>query len=83
MIYSFRAECWIDVKQFLAAAWNEGSLTVRPDPTFSDLDVEFESTGDLDTLKALTHLIEDAHVIRETLRACPLAENSLERDYGR
>lgn len=81
--YSFRAECWPDVEQLLALA--EGTVTMKRfmDPRLPDVEIQFESPADLGVLMAITDLIPDAHVIRETLRACPLSENTLERECGR
>jgi hypothetical protein len=49
---------------------------------FPDVAIEFESPSDLAALKALCDLVEDGHVMRETLRPCPLNENNLKRTKG-
>jgi hypothetical protein len=81
MLYSFRAECWLDVLGFIALARGEIVLAYQ-DRQYPDVEVEFESDMDLGTLKAMTDLVEDAHVIRETMRARPLSQNDLTREYG-
>jgi hypothetical protein len=45
-----------------------------------DKDCEFTSWGTLEELREVCGLIVDTHVLIETLRPCPLSENSLERD---
>lgn len=81
--YSFRAECWKDVEQFIAVAEVTVTMKRYVDPQLPDVEIQFESPAELGVLMAITDLIPDAHVIREMLRACPLPENSLEREYGR
>lgn len=49
-----------------------------PDGTFlPDREVEFESSADYATLRLAIAGIDDLHVVRETLRAVPLSENTL------
>lgn len=96
-IYSFRAECPVDVASFILAVnkFNEDIkdeadlLTVeRPTmaPLFADektpeMTLEFESTGTLDELRDVLRSISDGHVMLQTLRPCLMLDNSLERDY--
>lgn len=81
MIYSFRAECWPDVVRFIGVA--NGAITIAfQDMRYPDVYVQFESHVDLGTLKACTDLNDEAHVIRETLRSCPLSANDLGREEG-
>lgn len=42
---------------------------------------EFKSTMSLEELRDALRELEDSHVMLQTLRQCPLAENSQERDY--
>lgn len=83
MIYSFRAECMHDVKLFLAnsnAKTQINALKIIPDQRSSpDVKVEIESNASLAQLLALLDNQEDSHVIYETLRPVPLAENPLTR----
>lgn len=81
-IYSFRAECQTDVEGFrqaLNAAEISHSIDCRPDSQFPDVDVELKTDATLEILKTLLRTVPDGHVMVETLRAGPLAENSLER----
>ena len=42
--------------------------------------VEFESTASLEEVRNVMRLVEDGHVMLQTLRPIPLNENSLDRD---
>jgi hypothetical protein len=83
--YSFRAECQADVDRFFNAC-KEQNIAVDDaytylDPNgFPDREVEFSSDAGITTLKQLAQSMEDGHVVYETLRACPLVENSLLRE---
>lgn len=46
-----------------------------------DLDVELQCSANLDQLQGILRTIKDAHVMLQTLRPVPLADNSLVRDY--
>jgi hypothetical protein len=96
MIYSFRAEVMQDVTGFLlapidlsgaaeldqvAGAFIDRLTMQRQWPGHAcDWEVEFESSADLLTLQMCMAKIPDGHVMLQTLRAVPLAENSLERE---
>ena len=78
--YSFRAECRDDVRRFLALpeATSLKKITIVPDPTFPDVEVEIETKlTQLDITSAL-EMVEDGHVMVETLKACPLTINSMD-----
>lgn len=88
--YSMRAECSSDVEKFVTRSRQacheithatihrmRVSRTTLPDITF-----EFDSDATLGQLQQVLAGIVDSHVMVETLRACPLSENSLERNYG-
>ena len=81
--YSFRAECMRDVGSFLVADWPAGMAawgwTIRSDPRFGDTEAEFTSNATVEQLRQVMRQVIDGHVMVETLRPCPLAENSLER----
>lgn len=88
-IYSFRAECLDDIKEFQRQCVVAGlaiSMRVKtgilnmPEPP-SDPEVEMESAVSLETLQGVMRQVVDGHVMLQTLRACPLSDNTLERDY--
>ncbi|OJW46185.1 MAG: hypothetical protein BGO63_03705 [Candidatus Accumulibacter sp. 66-26] len=82
-IYSFRAECPADVEAFKAKCVDARVRVVtreEPDKLFPDVEVEMETEASMDALQTLLREVVDGHVMLQTLRACPLSENSLERD---
>lgn len=91
--YSFRAECQKDAELFYNLIQTEGyeigNITIVPVVLEGglrppDVEEEFQcNTDDLDFLIRLTHKGDDLHILRQTLRKCPLRENSLERDLSR
>lgn len=87
--YSFRAECLDDVKNFqrvcaiagIAATFRvEPGVFQMPEPP-SGPEVQMETDVPLEQLRVVMRQVVDGHVMLQTLRACPLSENSLERDY--
>lgn len=82
--FSFRAECSDDANNFQQACQNANlpvNLQVtRRDQRIPDVDIEFEAGTPIEALRDVMREIPDGHVMLETLRECPLAENSLERD---
>ena len=78
-LVSFHSETWPDLVRFAAMA--RASLIAARTVSGLELTVEMTTTADVASLKALCDLVEDGHVMRETLRACPLSENNLERKY--
>ncbi len=85
-VFSFRAEFPADVDEFYAACAEAGIVTTAPSKRelqagFADVAVEFRSASEVtvDDLRAAASDVPDLHVILETLRPVPLAENSLER----
>ena len=78
-IYSMVAEMAVDAGRFLrlvpceVEAIESQGLSVR---------MQFSSRLDLETIMALICLIPDGHRMWQTIRACPLAENDLERRDG-
>ncbi|AXK38526.1 hypothetical protein [Crenobacter cavernae] len=83
-IYSFRAECQADVKRFHQECLKVGLITAlqaKPDDQFPDVEVELQTDASLEALRNVMRRVVDGHVMLQTLRECPLAENSLERDY--
>lgn len=85
---SFRAECSYDALRFLTQATEYaiendlrlGKIMFKNDQDHPDLEVEFISDVPVTKLRDIAAGIEDCHVIVQTLRPVPLAENSLERD---
>jgi len=84
-IYSFRAECQADLDQLVRKLRSSAIhcfMSGAQDKQFPDCEVELETDAPLETIRNSMRAVEDGHVMVQTLRACPLAENSLERDYG-
>lgn len=77
-IYSFDAEAGIDLERFLRACAKAG---VRVDLLKLDEGVEIATKASLDDLRRLMRWADDSHVMIQNLRACPLHENSLSRDF--
>jgi hypothetical protein len=83
-IYSFRAECQVDADQLrhaLIAGGISCSMTITQPDQLPDVQVELETQAKLETIRKIMRDVEDGHVMVQTLRACPLAKNPLERDY--
>jgi hypothetical protein len=93
-IFSYRADELIDVMRFFRAVQRaEIAVTdVLLDVGFPadehpwwDVAGEFcvpDCNLTVDTLLAAARNVDDIHILLETLRPVPLAQNSLERDYG-
>lgn len=87
--YSFRAESTSDAILFFHNALihaiqkdeHFGALQVGTDPLYQEPVVEFRSTLRLETLRSIVRQQQDAHVILQTLRPVPLAQNDCKRDY--
>jgi hypothetical protein len=77
--YSCRAEGLVDFARFLLVA-NEYVWMVRVGGD-RDVEIQFDSRLGLAALRSLLEEVADTHVMRQTLRACPLSENDLERDF--
>lgn len=83
-IYSFRAECSLDVERFQAEV-RKTQLSVevgvmRGEAPYPDREVEFQSAASLEELRNTMRNVEDGHVMLQTLRPVPLAHNNLNRD---
>lgn len=85
-IYSFRPECSIDLIQAAVIlhtvardGWSLRRVTVFDEYTGS-VGVELLADLSLEQLRAILRLVPDGHVMVETLRPVPLAENTLERE---
>jgi hypothetical protein len=69
------------VQSFLTLA--EAAVTdARLHPPLPDVAIEFRSTLEIRAVKALLTLVEESHIMIQTLRECPLSENSLARDWS-
>lgn len=82
-VFSCRAECQDDVDAFIEAAKTaEVEMVIRAsaDKAFPNVEIEITSTASKDELRDLMRGVEDGHMMRQTLRAVPLSENSLEPD---
>lgn len=82
-IFSLRAECQGDVDALIEAATSaeiEMLIHACPDTAFPDVDVEITTEATKEVLMQLISLNDEGHVMRQTLRAVPLKENSLSRD---
>lgn len=88
-VMSFRAECGVDVRNLfdLLSKERPGCLTFnwhRDDGEFPDVEIEIETRNGLtigDVHGAMRRVV-DGHVMAETLRALPLAENDMTRRYS-
>lgn len=71
--YTFRAECRYDVLQFLALPETTllKKIIITPDPMFPDVEVEIETEFTLNNVMNALELIEDGHVMVETLEEHP------------
>lgn len=83
--YSFRAECPDDVEKFHQQCLNSGLITAMRSTSntdgLRDVEVEMETEASLETIRGLMRKVIDGHVMLQTLKDCPLADNMLERDY--
>jgi hypothetical protein len=85
--FSFRAECLADVALFITATVEHGQpgslMNFRCNTAdFGEVLGEFDSTMSLEDLRGVLREIEDSHVLMQTLRQLPLAQNSGERDFN-
>ncbi len=85
-IFSFRAECPDDLEK-LYEAFRGSNLIYQfysnkpQDEEFPDVRVELETSASLEVIREIMRKVVDGHVMLQTLRECPLSENTLERDY--
>lgn len=82
--YSFRAECRDDVLRFLALpeATSLKKITIIPDPTFPDVEVEIETKLTVQEITRALEMVEDGHVMVETLMQYSLNSSPLGRLDG-
>lgn len=94
-VFSFRAECPPDATTFMAEA-NKQQVIIQitkmhadPGHSFPDRMVEICTVMDeddndpninIETLRNVLRGMEDSHVMLETLRECPVEENTGGRD---
>lgn len=83
--YSFRAECSKDVANFLALCKEKlihcTNISGFADDAFPDVEVQLECEADLETLRNVIREVVDGHVMLETLKAVPIEQNNMKRDY--
>jgi hypothetical protein len=83
-VFSFRAECQADIDEFrtlLTSLDLSATLTETP-LTFGEVAAEIQIDMTLDELRKTMSSQVDSHVMIQTLREIPLANNNLERDYS-
>lgn len=81
-IYSFRAEATYDVREFELRCMLAGiaaTITYMPHEELPDVKGEVRTEASLETLLSLLSMIDDTHVMSETLRPGPLSTNDLIR----
>lgn len=83
--FSFRADCLADVLDLLGSSRMGalGRVTIIPDGTFPDVEVELDSGMTQKQLLNLMGGMEDGHVMSETLCMCNLRSNPMERCLDR
>lgn len=86
-IFSCRVECLFDIVSFFTVASKSGicilNISIIDDQRgFPDKECEFTSYSSLEELRNCCNELEDSHVLFQTLRPCPLKENSLKRDFS-
>ncbi|HDV6122995.1 TPA: hypothetical protein RJN57_000499 [Pseudomonas aeruginosa] len=83
LVCSFRAESAEDAMQFLQACRSIDTTmaaTFQLDGVGTDVEVEVTTSASISSLQSCLAHRAGAEVIRQTLRALPLAMNTLERD---
>lgn len=84
-IFSFRGEFGQDVIVFKNRCKEEGivikNITEDPYGSTPDVQVEIKTTASEDDILNVMRGIVDSHVMIQTLRPIPLADNNLERNY--
>lgn len=80
-VFSFRADALQDVFELMQAKGTRdiSRLTIYPDSSFPDVEVELLTSMSEAELRAVVAGLDDAHVISDTLRACELKANPLQR----
>lgn len=91
ILFSFRAKCEGDAKNFVFALKDIGFITAeRVIPTYINgraipdvyIELVLDKPARIELLIEVSRILDDNHVIRQTLRPCSLSKNSLERDYS-
>lgn len=83
--FSFRAECPHDVEMFVAGCEMVGhpiDMQMQTIKGVPDVTGECQVDTSLHVLQNVLRGIEDSHVLVQSLRQVPLAQNSLERDHS-
>lgn len=88
--YSFRAECLMDIERFQRRCrasfphvlkMRKIRLKHEDGRESGEIAVELHTPLGLDYLRGIMRQVVDGHVMLQTLRPIPLAENKLERDF--
>jgi hypothetical protein len=81
-VFSFRAEAWVDLQNFFGLLGDKafGIDVIERANAGEDHRCQFSSSHGLRAIQSAARMVEDGHVLLETLRPLPLAENSLERE---
>lgn len=83
--YSFRAECLQDVLDSIEILRTFDApfklVLIKADQIFPDCEVEIRSALGTTQIIELLRGDNELRTIRGTLRPCPIAENSMVRDY--
>lgn len=88
--FSCRIECPRDIEVFFnICAENELTVNVvtmkqwidERGIAYPDHDVEFVADASKEEILDMMREVEDGYVMMQSLRECPLSENSLKRDY--
>lgn len=87
-VFSFKAEFQSDIHPFFiavgAVALEQKKMywirRIEGTPELMESFVEIESTFDLETLKVIADSCENCHRISQTMRQCPMEENSFKTD---
>lgn len=82
-VFSFRAECQLDVDRLRELLPRGSELKVVPYDLAPDVKVEMTTGMSMGEVSQLMAALPDGHVMLETLREGPLSENSLERERMR
>jgi hypothetical protein len=83
-VWSFRAECQADAEKFRDRCLEvqiKMTMDIVPDGGgFPDVEAEMNTDATMNQMHDILRTMPDSHVMIQTLRECPRAENSMERD---
>jgi hypothetical protein len=76
--FSFRAECGVDVTNFINQSRQDGVVTITKS---NGIGFEIQCTQSFEAVQEAMRRVIDGHVMLQTLRPVPLSQNSLNRNY--